>query len=176
MDREADMYTIHCIIDSLPNNYWLDCKRKKNNQSKRTRSFLLGLRPWHIWKGKGKEIVDRTYFYLAGAMFKVDGLNLWLHLSTFYKTYYPDFKYNSIIVNRDCEYAIHKDGRNRSNKTLSFSLGDYTGGRLIIYDDDKKEVERVDTNYRPYIFDGMNTWHSVEKFEGERYSVVAYLL
>jgi len=175
---ESDLHTIHGMLGLMPKGVWSDCKRKKNNKSNRSRSFLLGLRPWHIWKkGEGtKTVVDRTYFYMAGAMFRPEGCELWLSLVNFYKTYFPDFKYNSIIVNRECEYTIHKDARNRSNKTLSFSLGDYTGGRLILYDEDKKEVDRIDTNYQPYIFDGMNTWHSVEEFEGERYSIVAYLL
>ena len=45
---------------------------------------------------------------------------------------------------------------------------------LILHDKEKNPIESIDIYHKPYIFDGSKITHSVEEFEGERWSAVFY--
>ena len=77
---------------------------------------------------------------------------------------------------------MHRDGHN-AGPSLTRSLGDFTGGRLLYFPDDdaRHELDELrqehavplDTKRGFCLFDG-NRAHSVEPFLGERFSVVFF--
>ena len=84
------------------------------------------------------------------------------------KLYNPDFKYTRFQVNYNVECIPHKDGKN-IGESLIFSVGDYTGGELMV------DGEPIDIYKRPYLFNGALKEHWVNPFEGDRFSVIYYL-
>lgn len=85
-----------------------------------------------------------------------------------------DFRWNALTINKNFTCKIHKDSYFNKGQSLVFTLGNFTGGRLIIYDDDKQEIERIDVKDQPYIWNAYDVFHSTEEFTGTRYAVVAY--
>lgn len=79
--------------------------------------------------------------------------------------------FNSIIVNQNYQASPHRD---RNNKGTSFlvAFGSYTGGRLNILEGDLSGNHDICT--KPIITDFSKVLHSVEDFEGDRYSLVYY--
>ena len=129
----------------------------------RPNSFVLG-----IQKVCGK--------YRLGRWMKEERtLKLWVMLCDFMKTHYDDFIWNSVIVNKNNKFDIHKDKNNKEGtKSLVIGLGNYSGGELKLYNDDKQILYGVDVKYKPFVYDLKNTYHSVEEFIGDRYSIVFF--
>ena len=77
---------------------------------------------------------------------------------------------------------LHRDGHN-AGPSLTRSLGDFSGGRLLYFPDDDGRTQLdefrqydavpLDTHSGFVLFDG-NRAHSVEPFRGERYSLVFF--
>jgi len=129
----------------------------------RPNSFVLG-----VQKVCGKYRVGRY-------MKEMRTLKLWVMLCDFMKTHYPDFFWNSVIVNKNNRFDIHKDSNNKEGTTsMVIGLGDYAGGDLKLYDDDKQVLFAVSVKCCPFFYDLKNTYHSVEEFIGDRYSLVFY--
>eukprot|EP00403_Amphidinium_massartii_P008656 CAMPEP_0178413110 /NCGR_PEP_ID=MMETSP0689_2-20121128/22360_1 /TAXON_ID=160604 /ORGANISM="Amphidinium massartii, Strain CS-259" /LENGTH=539 /DNA_ID=CAMNT_0020034375 /DNA_START=34 /DNA_END=1650 /DNA_ORIENTATION=- len=92
------------------------------------------------------------------------------------------FPFTSINVNFNYAARRHRDGRNEG-PSLIRALGDFTGGRLQYWPSDNRsgnvdslhDSDKVvlDAKANWQIFDG-NRAHSVEDYEGERYSIVFY--
>ena len=79
---------------------------------------------------------------------------------------------NELCLNKcDSERPMppHRDGKNSSTRSHIALFGTFTGGALCL--DDGRRFEERGVWHE---FDGRNTLHWVEPFEGERYSVVAY--
>ena len=85
----------------------------------------------------------------------------------------PDFKYNSIQFNKNGRTAKHIDGHNVGVSTM-LGLGDYTGGDLIIYDEEGKNPRKVATRNKWITFNGSQFPHETDKFKGTRYTIVFY--
>ena len=85
---------------------------------------------------------------------------------------YVTIPWTSITVNQNYEAKKHKD---RGNIGVSWlvAFGDYTGGELALYKDNK---ELLDIRCKPVIDDFSKVWHGVEPFSGNRYSLVFYTL
>ena len=76
----------------------------------------------------------------------------------------------------------HRD-RNNSGLSLITSIGNYTGGNLLYWEDDdhkmsldevaKHEPQIVDLKDQAFLMNGQCA-HAVEAFEGTRYSIVLY--
>jgi hypothetical protein len=84
----------------------------------------------------------------------------------------PDeYEYNAITVNRDMKANKHTDGSN-SGKSIISGLGDFDGGELYVYYDDKK----VPYNLKKHIciFNGALLAHRTAPFSGRRYTLVYY--
>ena len=79
----------------------------------------------------------------------------------------PEFKYNSITINRNFKCRPHYDKRNVS-PSMIIGLGDYEGGELV--------VEKCEFNIKkkPLIFNGGSCLHWVNEFIGDRYTIVYY--
>ena len=95
------------------------------------------------------------------------------------KDYDPNFKFTSIMINKNIKYKKHID---RYNNNLSYiiGLGDYEGGNLLLYDKRKNDrngngeiVESINIKNNFFKFDG-HQYHSTDDFTGERYTIVYY--
>ena len=108
-------------------------------------------------------------------MKRLDTLTLWVVICEFMTTYFKDFKWNSVIINKNNQFGIHKDKNNKEGtQSMVIGLGEYEGGELNIYNEEQQILLSEDVRYRPFIYDLRNTYHSVSKFTGERYSMVFY--
>jgi hypothetical protein len=85
----------------------------------------------------------------------------------------PNFKYNSIQFNKNARTARHKDGFNVGVSAM-ITLGDFTGGNLLVFDENEKNPQSVKTKNRWVIFNGSKFPHETEPFKGTRYSLVFY--
>jgi len=93
-----------------------------------------------------------------------------------------DFTFTSINLNFGYAARLHRDGGNVGPSMIK-ALGDFTGGELNYWPDDNKAGPvdtlppegKVSLNLRDglALFDG-NRGHSVENFDGERYSIVFF--
>ena len=84
----------------------------------------------------------------------------------------PEFKYSTIQYNKNHKCARHKDGKNVGESYI-VGLGDYEGGRLIVYDENDNP-EYIDIKNKFYKFNGSKYHHETEEFSGERYSMVYF--
>lgn len=95
---------------------------------------------------------------------------LYLHLLEFAEKY-VDLSWNAITVNQNYQADKHYD-KNNKGKSFLVAFGDYTGGRLLIHETDLSGAH--DINCNPIKEDFSKILHSVEEFEGNRYSLVYY--
>lgn len=91
--------------------------------------------------------------------------NLWNALKTFANS--TKFEWDSIQVNQNCVCNKHKD-RNNTGDSYLVSLGDYTGGELVI------EGTSYDCNMKPIIFNGAELEHWNNEFTGNKWSVILF--
>jgi len=99
-----------------------------------------------------------------------------------------DFKWTSINVNKDYAGKIHRDGNNFGPSMIT-AFGEFSGGKLRYYgkhDNGKVDLEelektaankadKLDLKNGLALFNG-NSAHSVEEFQGNRFSVVFFTL
>jgi len=93
-----------------------------------------------------------------------------------------DFAYTSININKNYAGRLHRDGNN-CGPSLIKAFGDFKGGELNYWPaDDKKtpleelkKADKITVNIKDnlLLFDG-NRGHYVNKFQGERYSLVFF--
>lgn len=95
---------------------------------------------------------------------------LYHHLLEFGRKY-VDLSFNSITVNQNYRADKHRD-RNNVGPSFLVGFGDYTGGRLLIHEGDLSGCHNI--AYNPIKTDFSKILHSVEPFQGERYSLVYY--
>ena len=95
---------------------------------------------------------------------------------TFIEKYYPNIKYNQILINKNNFFSMHKDKNNKIDKALLIGLGDYEGGELNLHDDNGTIIKRVDIRMNPIIFANKTINHSVQLWKGDRYSIITYLI
>jgi len=97
------------------------------------------------------------------------------------------FKWTSFNINKDYNGKIHRDGNNFGPSMIS-AFGEFTGGKLNYYVHDtcdmnvevlekksKDKAAKVDLKGNLAMFNG-NTAHSVDDFEGNRFSIVFFTL
>jgi hypothetical protein len=97
-------------------------------------------------------------------------------LIDYLKIYYPKLNYNQILVNKNNWFDIHKDKNNKQDICLLVGLGNYTGGGLNTHNDEKTLTNTFDIRFKPLLFKNKTTYHSVNKWVGERYSIITYLI
>jgi len=86
---------------------------------------------------------------------------------------YVDVPWNGIMLNQNYKADPHRD---RGNVGVSYliAFGNYTGGQLKISEGPNAGL--YDINCKPIKEDFSKVLHSVEPFEGNRYSLVFYTL
>ena len=84
---------------------------------------------------------------------------------------YVDISFNSITINQNYQAGKHKDKNNLGDSFL-VGFGDYKGGDLLIHEGDLSGNHNI--RHRPIKADFSKILHSVDKFEGNRYSLVFY--
>jgi len=83
------------------------------------------------------------------------------------------FRYTSIQYNKSHRAAYHVDAKNVGESYI-IGLGNYTGGELIVYDEDGKNPKKIDIRHKFFKFNGSIYPHETAKFEGDRYTMVFY--
>ena len=94
----------------------------------------------------------------------------------FIEKYFPNIKYNQILINKNNWFNIHKDKNNKIDKALLIGLGDYEGGELNLHDDNSRIIERVDIKNNPIIVANKTISQSVQPWIGDRYCIITYLI
>jgi hypothetical protein len=84
---------------------------------------------------------------------------------------FVNIPWTSITVNDNYRAAAHYDKGNIGESYL-VGFGDYTGGAINLHEGDLSGCH--DIRYKPIITTFSNTLHSVEPWEGQRYSLVFY--
>lgn len=142
------------VLEALRSVKFPKCVSRMNISSKPTEGFVLGLVNYRNEKKKGPSKWNKKFPHLYSI------------LKEFIQLYYPDFSYTTIQVNKTTECNPHID-KNNSGLSLIIALGDFSGGEL--------SIEGVPYNIRNRWkkFDGTKA-HWVEKFAGERYSIVYF--
>tara|TARA_Y100000817_G_C16838694_1_gene536997 strand:- start:537 stop:1130 length:594 start_codon:yes stop_codon:yes gene_type:complete len=85
----------------------------------------------------------------------------------------PKFKFTSVQYNKNHRAARHRDAKNQGISYI-IGLGNYTGGELIIYDENEKNPVKHNIKNKFYKFNGSIYPHETSKFKGERYTLVFY--
>ena len=97
--------------------------------------------------------------------------DLWEAMGEFRDLYFPLFDFTGIQCNKNYALGPHKDSANVGESVL-VCCGDYEGGATCV--DIDGEVVKFDARTMPVIFDGSKYTHWVEKFSGERFSIVFF--
>jgi hypothetical protein len=84
---------------------------------------------------------------------------------------YVDVSFNSVTVNMNYRADKHRD-KNNTGESWLCAFGNYQKGRLLIHEGDLSGAH--DICYTPIKTDFSKVLHSVEEFEGERFSLVYY--
>jgi hypothetical protein len=93
-------------------------------------------------------------------------------LQEFGDQYVPrELGWNAITVNQNYKADKHRDKNNKGNSFL-VAFGDYHKGNLLIHEGDLSGAHNV--QYKPLITDFSKVLHSVEDWDGERFSLVYY--
>lgn len=95
-------------------------------------------------------------------------------LFKFGKQQFPGFRFTSISVNKSYRMAKHKDKNNVGTSRI-IGVGDYSGGELVIWDEDGNNPVAHDIR-KGVAFNGAELWHEVRPFKGKRWSLVYYYL
>jgi len=83
------------------------------------------------------------------------------------------FSYNAITLNVGVKAKKHIDGRNVGFSVLT-GLGDYTGGKLRVYERNGEDFVAHETIHKGLMFNGALRAHETEPFEGNRITVIYY--
>lgn len=85
----------------------------------------------------------------------------------------PKFKFTSIQYNKNQRTAKHKDANNVGVSYI-VGLGNYSGGELIVYDEQGRNPVKVNIKNRFYKFNGSRLMHETAPFKGTRFTLVFY--
>lgn len=100
---------------------------------------------------------------------------IWEEAKQLMKEKDPKFKFTSIQFNKNNRTKKHKDGFNVGESYI-IGLGDYTGGDLIVYDENGNNPKRYDIKNKWLKFNGSIFPHETAPFKGDRYTLVYYNL
>tara|TARA_Y100001938_G_C7999538_1_gene383929 strand:+ start:414 stop:947 length:534 start_codon:yes stop_codon:yes gene_type:complete len=97
---------------------------------------------------------------------------LYNRLKEIIKIVNPDFDYNGITINKNCEAKPHKDGNNMGNGII-VGVGDYTGGDLCVLDEESKTIYVNDLKYNFLEFNGGKHLHwNTPILSGTKYTII----
>ena len=139
-------------------------KNQKNYEG-----FALGIIT--SWAGKGENAGYRKMLSLKTKMPKYN--RLFKEAKKLMKMKDPKFKFTSVQYNKNHRAARHLDAKNTGISYI-IGLGNYTGGELIIYDENEKNPVKHNIKNKFYTFNGSIYPHETAPFKGERYTLVYY--
>jgi len=159
-------------MDILMNIYYYLELIKPFPQVTSRRSAVLENKPKSIFFGyrQPHNFYPDEPFYRGNSWYP----ELYYLLKLWHQTEHPDHKYNVILVNKNTTFIKHRDTKNiKNSRNLIIGLGEYTGGSLITYENNKEIKHDICCN--SLFFDPM-TPHRVDKFNGTRYTLTYYLI
>ena len=144
--------------------------RTEHKENKvRYEGFVLGIVT--SWAGKGSRSGYRKMLSMKTREPKYK--KLFNETKKLMKLKDPKFKFTSIQYNKNNRAARHRDAKNVGVSYI-LGLGDYTGGELIIFDENEKNPVKHDIRGKFNTFDGSKYPHETAPFKGERYTLVFY--
>ena len=81
--------------------------------------------------------------------------------------------YQSITLNHGVRAKKHIDGQN-NGRSVIVGIGNYTGGKLNIYQQDGSKPKAYTVKNKPTMFNGAVYPHATQPFEGERYTIIFF--
>lgn len=142
---------------------------RKNIADKPYEGFVLG--EVISWAGKGEKAGYKKIISNKTTLPKYKDLyNISLE---FMKVHNPEFKFTSIQYNKNQQCKKHTDKNNVGVSTI-IGFGDYTGGELIVYDENGENGVKHDIKNKFLKFNGSKYPHETSPFEGQRYTLVFY--
>lgn len=131
--------------------------------------FVLGIVT--SWAGKGEKSGYRKVLSLKTREPKYK--KLFKETKKLMRLRDPKFKFTSIQYNKNHRTARHRDA---SNVGVSYivGLGNYTGGDLIVFDENEENPVKHNIRNKFYSFNGSKYPHETSKYKGERYTLVFY--
>ena len=165
----ADNYIMSDILSQV--EFYSGTERKKMLMTPLgTGSMLYG----YTWRGYLSPTKSRTPSIYKG-LYQTKVRDLYPELDIvfkeFSKLYFPDFEYLQVTMNYNFQAPPHFDSKNVGQSVLC-GFGNYTGGRTIVEYD--CHIKKYDAREAPVMFDGSKFRHSVEDYQGDRYSLVFY--
>jgi hypothetical protein len=88
----------------------------------------------------------------------------------FIESHCPEFKFNSVYVNKNVECRNHVDSKN-VGESLLVGIGNYIGGETVLYTDISRKFDIKENSLR---FNGSEIFHKSLPFKRTRYSLVFY--
>ena len=167
-------YVVHChnYSSSLLKELRLlkfPTQTRKNIADAPVRGMVLG--KVISWAGKGEKA---GYLKILSKKTEIPKYQKLYELTKEYIKYIDDdFYYTSIQYNKNNQCKKHLD-KNNVGVSLIIGLGDYTGGELILYDENGENPVKHDIKNKPLKFNGSELYHETAPFEGERYTMVFY--
>tara|TARA_B110000879_G_C11110741_1_gene487328 strand:- start:354 stop:953 length:600 start_codon:yes stop_codon:yes gene_type:complete len=142
---------------------------KANGKRARYEGFALGIVT--SWAGKGSRSGYRKMLSMKTREPRYK--KLFKETKKLMRLKEPKFKFTSIQYNKNHRAARHRDAKNTGISYI-VGLGDYTGGELIIYDENEKNPVKHDIKGKFNTFNGSIYPHETAPFKGERYTLVFY--
>jgi len=143
--------------------------RIDKNEKTGYEGFALGIVT--SWAGKGENAGYRKMLSLKTREPKYK--RLFTETKKLMRLKDPSFKFTSIQYNKNNRAARHRDAKNVGVSYI-VGLGDYTGGELIIFDENEKNPVKHDIKDKFYSFNGSVYPHETAPYKGERYTLVFY--
>jgi hypothetical protein len=140
------------MLDILKNLKWIGTNRRNNiSNEKNPKSMIAGMRKWRNKWGKCRLSIEYP------------------ELDTQLKDFIQDksFEYTTVTLNKNFKCLPHYDSKNIGDSYI-IGLGDYTGGELNI------NGVKHDIKNKWLKFNGSKNKHWVERFTGDRYTLVYY--
>ena len=150
-------------------------RRKKINSNKgKTYSMLYGVTPYSILRSKEPKTFRQkdpnSNYYLTLGRMKYPLLQD--IFEEFRDLHFPDFKFNSVMINKNLKTKKHRDGQNVGESIL-LGLEDYSEGYINVEQDDKT-FKKYKTWHKLNKFNGSKYEHYTSDFTGERFTLVFY--
>jgi len=84
-----------------------------------------------------------------------------------------DWTYEAITLNHGVKAKKHIDMHN-NGRSVIIGIGDYTGGKVRVWDTNGKNPIDYDIHFKPTMFNGALMYHQTTPFKGNRYSMIFY--
>ncbi len=84
----------------------------------------------------------------------------------------PDFKFNSVLINKNCQAEPHIDSKNIGNSII-ITIGDFSGGGIYV-EENIFQPRLFEIRTYSLEFNGSFYKHWTEPFKGNRYSLIFF--